>query len=189
MLALALALILQAAPPQSPPDYFDLLPREAAPDPAAVARQKDLERTLGLRRKMLQAHQLGGFLTMGGLGLTTVLGQLNYNDKYGGGGDSGRFYEWHRWTAIVTSVIFAGTGALAVLAPSPIDEPVRLDTATLHKIAMATATAGMAAQIILGIVTASREGHISQRDFALAHQIVGYTTLVATAAGFTVLTF
>jgi hypothetical protein len=54
---------------------------------------------------------------------------------------------------------------------------------------MATATAAMATEIVLGIVTASREGRISQRDFALAHQIVGYTALVTTAAGFTVLTF
>ena len=47
----------------------------------------------------------------------------------------------------------------------------------------------MATQIVLGIVTASKEGQASQRDFALAHQIVGYTTLAATLTGFTVLTF
>jgi predicted ferric reductase len=191
MLALALAISLaQAAPQQEPPpEDFELLPKEAAPDPAAVARQKELERKLALRRRMLQMHQLSGFFTLGGLALTAVLGQLNYMDKYGGGGDTGKYYEWHRWTAITTATIFAGTAALAVFAPSPLEKPVRLDTVTLHKIALFTASAGMAAQIVLGIVTASREGKISQRDFALAHQIVGYTTVVASFAGFTVLTF
>jgi hypothetical protein len=190
MLVLALAISLaQAAPPQPPPEDFDLLPKEAAPDPAAVARQKELESKLALRRRMLQLHQLGGFVTLGGLALTAVLGQLNYNDKYGGGGDTGKYYQWHRWTAVTTATVFAGTAALAVFAPSPLPKPVRLDTVTLHKIALFTASAGMVTQIVLGIVTASKEGKISQRDFALAHQIVGYTTVVASFAGFTVLAF
>ena len=64
-----------------------------------------------------------------------------------------------------------------------------LDTATIHKIAMTVAAAGMAAQIVLGIITASKEGQSVQRDFALAHQIVGYTTLAASLTGFSVLTF
>jgi hypothetical protein len=189
MLLLALALTLQAPPPQQPPDDFDLLPKEAAPDPAAVARQKELEGTLRLRRRMLQLHQLGGYLTLGTLSASVVLGQLNYMDKYGGGGATGRYSGLHSGTAYAAAAIFALTAGLAVFAPSPIDKPLRLDTVTLHKIAMATATAGMVAEIVLGIVTSSRGGRLSQRDFALAHQIIGYTTLVATAAGFTVLTF
>jgi hypothetical protein len=138
---------------------------------------------------MLRLHQLGGFLTLGALSLTVVFGQLDYQDKYGGRGDTGRFHELHRWTALTGAGIFAITGALAVFAPSPIEKKLQLDTATLHKIAMATATAAMATEIVLGIITTSREGRISQRDFALAHQIVGYTALVTTAAGFAVLTF
>jgi len=194
MLALLMgSLLAQAAqtpPPQTPPpEDFDLLPREAAPDPAAQARQKELEGKLDQRRQMLQLHQLGGMLTLAGLGATVVLGELNYLDKYGGRGDTGQWYEWHRWTAITTSAIFAGTAALAIFAPVPIEKPVRLDTATLHKIFMGVASAGMATQIVLGIVTASKEGSLSQRSFAQAHQIVGITTFAATAAGFGVLTF
>jgi hypothetical protein len=66
---------------------------------------------------------------------------------------------------------------------------MRLDTVMLHRISMGVATAGMVTQIILGIVTASKGGEVSQRDYALAHQIVGYTTFAATAVGFAVLTF
>src|SRR5437868_15260811 len=124
MLVLALALTLAQAAPQQPPqpppqDDFDLLPKEAPPDAAAVAREKELEKTLRLRRRMLQAHQLGGFLTLGALSLTVVFGQLDYLDKYGGNGDTGKWRDMHRWTAIGGAAIFAATGALAVFAPSP----------------------------------------------------------------------
>ena len=44
-----------------------------------------------------------------------------------------------------------------IFAPVPIEKPVRLDTATLHKIFMGVASAGMATQIVLGIVTASKD--------------------------------
>jgi len=172
-----------------PRDDFELLPKEATPDAAAIARQRELERQLARRRAMLRYHQIGGFLTVGSLTATAVLGQLDYHDKYGGGGDVGTFHPWHRWVAVASTVIFAGTASLAVFAPAPIDRPVRLDTATVHKIAMTVAAAGIATQIVLGIVTASKEGQTAQRDFALAHQIVGYTTLAASLTGFTVLAF
>jgi hypothetical protein len=165
---------------RAPADDFDLLPKAKVPD---AATQKELMQKLELRRKMLNLHQLGGFATLGLMGTTVVLGQLNYSDKYGGGGDTERFIVWHRWLGISTAVVFAATGALAVFAPSPLEKPVRLDTATVHKIALAIASAGILAQIILGPVTASKQGQLSQRDFALAHQIVGYTTLIATATG------
>jgi heme A synthase len=170
------ALALLAAPV----DDFDLLPKEKAPD-AAV--QKDLTEKLLLRRQMLQLHQLGGLLTLGAVGTTVVFGQLAYNDKYGGGGDTGRFRTLHVGLGIGAAVLFAATGALAVFAPSPLPKPVRLDSATVHKSFMAVATALMIAEIILGPVIASKEGQLSQRDFALAHQIVGYGALAASVGG------
>jgi hypothetical protein len=172
--------------PPPPKDDFSLLPEEAKPDPKAAAR---LEQQLARRRTMLQLHQVGGFAVLGSLGATVVLGQLDYLDKYGGGGDTGKYHLWHRWVSFASAAIFAGTASLAVFAPTPLEKPVRLDTATLHKMAMTIASAGMAAQIVLGIVTASKEGQPVQRDLALAHQIIGYTALVSTYAGFLVLTF
>jgi hypothetical protein len=175
---------------QKPPrDDFDLLPKPTAPDPATLARQRELERQLAKRRTMLRWHQIGGFLTVASLTATAVLGQLDYVDKYGGGGDVGTYRSWHRWVAASSAAIFTGTALLAVFAPAPIEKPARLDTSTVHKVAMTVAAAGMAAQIVLGIVTASKEGQNAQRDFALAHQIIGYTTLAASLTGFTVLAF
>ena len=177
------------APARPPPDDFELLPREAPASAAEIARQRELERQLEKRRTMLRYHQIGGFLTLGGLTATAVLGQLDYLDKYGGGGDVGTYHTWHRWVAAATTAVFAGTASLALFAPSPVEKPARLDTATLHKIAMTIAAAGMATQIVLGIVTSSKEGQPEQRDFALAHQIIGYTTVAAAYTGFAVLTF
>ncbi|HEY5677206.1 MAG TPA: hypothetical protein VIR81_10480 [Myxococcales bacterium] len=195
---LALTLSLQGSPPPGQPSSpaspaqpgdIDLLPPQAAPDAATAARQRELESQLHRRRQMLQLHQLGGMLTLASLGATVVFGELNYIDKYGGGGDTGRWSTWHKGSAFTASAIFAATGALAILAPSPLEKRTRLDTAMLHKIAMGVATAGMVAQIVLGVATAGKEGSVSQRDFALAHQIVGFTTFGATAVGFGVLTF
>lgn len=177
------------ARPQPPPEDIELLPAPATPDAETLARQHQVDRELRTRRQMLQLHQLGGMLTLASLGATVIFGELNYIDKYGGGGDTGRWYEWHRFSAFTAAALFAGTGILAVFAPSPLEKPRRLDTAMLHRIAMGVATAGMVTQIVLGFVTASKEGSISQRDFALAHQIVGFATFGATAVGFGVLTF
>ena len=168
---------------------FDLLAPQKPPDEAARARDQQLMQQLGRRRTMLQLHQLGGYATLATMTVTVVLGQINYLDKYGGGGDTGRWITPHAIAAFTAAGVFAATGVLAVLAPSPLEKPLRLDTVTLHKIAMAVATAGLVAQVVLGPITASKEGQLSQRDFALAHQIVGYTTLVATYTGFLVLTF
>jgi hypothetical protein len=177
------------ARPQPAPEDIELLPAPATPDAETLARQHQVDRELRTRRQMLQLHQLGGMLTLASLGATVIFGELNYIDKYGGGGDTGRWYEWHRFSAFTAAALFAGTGILAVFAPSPLEKPRRLDTAMLHRIAMGVATAGMVTQIVLGFVTASKEGSISQRDFALAHQIVGFATFGATAVGFGVLTF
>ena len=97
MIALAAALMLsmQGSPAEQPgPGDVDLLPKLAAPDPGELARQQELEGKLQTRRTMLQYHQIGGMLTLATLGATVVFGQLNYNDKYGGGGDTGRWYDW-----------------------------------------------------------------------------------------------
>ena len=174
---------------QVQPGDVELLPKAAAPDLEAVARQQQIEGQLQTRRKMLQLHQVGGMLTLASLGATVIFGQLNYIDKYGGGGDTGQWQNWHRYSAFTSAAIFAGTAALAIFAPSPLEKPMRLDTVMLHRISMGIVTAGMVTQIILGIVTASKGGEVSQRDYALAHQIVGYTTFAATAVGFAVLTF
>jgi len=179
----------QPSEPKTQDDDFNLLAPEKKPDAASLQRQARIQSEITRRRTLLRLHQIGGFATLATMTATVVLGQLNYIDKYGGGGDVGTYRTPHRLVAYTAAGVFAATGILAVIAPNPFDKPLRLDTATLHKASMIVATAGMATQIVLGILTAGKEGTVAQRDFAVAHQIVGYTTLAATAAGFLVLTF
>jgi hypothetical protein len=180
-----------ASKPEAKPsdDDFNLLAPEKKPDAAALAAQARIQGEARRRRTMLQLHQIGGFATLATMTATVVLGQLNYMDKYGGGGDFGTYKTAHSISAYTTAAVFTATGLLAFLAPNPFEKPLRVDTATMHKASMIVGTAGMATQIILGIATAGKEGTVAQRDLALAHQIVGYTTLVATYTGFLVLTF
>jgi hypothetical protein len=174
-----------AAGGQDPLD-FDLLGdagRPPAPDPASVRRLAELDRAVARRRRMLKAHQAFGFITLGGLAATLVLGTLNYVDKYGGGDDSGRYYSAHLGLGIATTLTFATTGLLALIAPNPYPKPIRADAALLHKVSMALAAAGMLTQLILGPVTAAHEGRLDQRDYALGHLVVGYATFGFMATG------
>src|SRR2546425_10437467 len=64
-----------------PRDDFDLLPKAATPSAATLARQRELQRQLAKRRTMLFYHQIGGFLTLGSLTATDMLGQLDHRHK------------------------------------------------------------------------------------------------------------
>jgi hypothetical protein len=165
---------------------FDL-PSEPGrlPAPALTASQDEkLTRKVQSRRRILQAHQALGFVTLGVLAATLVIGQLNYLDKYGdGGADTGRFYNAHLGLAASTGVLFATTGILALAAPDPYSKPLKFDAAFVHKLSMALATAGMVAEGVLGPITASREGKLDQRDWALAHLVTGYATFGFMATG------
>jgi len=182
----ALICVLAALPAAA---QEDLLPPERPRSQQEIERAHELEAQLAERRTLLRAHQITGLTLLAAMGTTVVLGQLEYSDKYGGGGDTGRWHLPHQVASYATAGIFAAAGVLALLAPSPFERQKRVDTATLHKIAVATATAGMVAQVALGIAAARSEGSLSQRDLALAHQWIGYATAAATATGFVVLTF
>ncbi len=179
---------VRAEVPATPADDFNFL-ETTKPDAAALAHQAQVEREIARRRGMLQLHQVLGIATLASLGTTVILGQLNYQDRYLGGGDKGTFYKWHVGFSIGTSALFATTGLLGLLAPVPFEKKLQLDTATLHRSAMALATLGMAAELVLGVTTARHEGFMSQRDFALTHQIIGFTAFGAMAAGFSILFF
>ena len=127
------------------------------------------EAALRRRRTMLTLHQ-GVGLGMFAIALAnTIVGQLNYSDRFPSGPSTGKYELAHQITAYATVGAFAVTGLLAVFAPNPIPKTGGFDRVTLHKIAMAAAAAGMAAQVVLGIWTAGREGYLKQPDFAAAH--------------------
>jgi hypothetical protein len=84
-----------AGPAPTAPEEVDLLPPEKAPDAATLAQQREINDKIRRRRTMLELHQLGGFATLASLTVAVTLGQLDYLDKYAGGGDSGRWITPH----------------------------------------------------------------------------------------------
>jgi len=171
-----------APPPATSPIDFDLL-GEAPPAPEPPAA-----RALRLRRKMLTAHQgLGlGLLTL--QLATTTVGQLHYSDRFGGP-STGRYQLSHSVLAYSTVGVFALNGLVALLAPSPIKKPARLDRVMVHRVALLTAAAGMATQAALGIYAHRRMGYLDEERIATTHLVIGYATLAAIAVGVGVLVF
>ncbi|RKH48896.1 hypothetical protein D7X55_29090 [Corallococcus sp. AB049A] len=176
-----------STPSSEPSLDFDLLTPEAEASKGLL--DPDLQKDLETRRTMLKLHQGLGLAMAGGLTAATVLGQLQFNESFRGGGDNRSLLAWHRGVVIGTSVLFATVGTLGLLAPDPVERPFQWDTVTFHKIFMSLATAGMIAQAVLGILATHSYGEITEPKYATAHQVVGYATLGCVAAGIVTLTF
>lgn len=174
-----------ATPPTAVKDDldFDLLEKKEAPSQFELEQAEETERAARLRRSMLLAHQIIGYTLMASMTVTTVLGTLNYYDKFGGGGFTERYRTAHLVSSMVSTGAFATNGLLALFTPDPYDKPGKWDSARAHRIIMASATAGMVAQVVLGFISAARLGNLDQRDFARTHLAVGYVTYALTMAG------
>jgi len=171
---------LALAAQKDPSLDFDLLGKPKAPalaiDEAAMKR----------RRWMLSLHQNAGIGLMALELATTVVGQLNYLDKYGSNAPVTARHELsHAILAYTTLGAFAVNGTVALLAPSAPKKKDAFDRMTIHKAGMAVAAAGMLAQGVVGIYTDRREGRLNQPDAARVHLVIGYVTLAAmtTAVG------
>ena len=136
---------------------------------------------------MLKTHQTLGIATWALLAGTVTIGQLNYNQLYGGRGGSRKWQTPHQILVLSTSVAFAATAAFAIFAPTPYKKPLRFDTGLIHRIAVIGATLGMLTEGVLGWWTthqASAGNPNNLRAMARTHQIVGYTTFgLLTIAG------
>ena len=168
-----------AAGPSKPADGsldFDLL---GAPPPPQL---KYDEQAMKTRRTMLDLHQKLGFVLVGLEVATTVVGQLNYSDKFGANPPvTGQYQLTHAVLAYSTLAVFAVNGAIALLAPANPVKKDRYDRMTVHKVGMAVATAGMIAQGVVGIHARQREGYVDQAGIAKTHLVIGYATLAAFA--------
>lgn len=168
---------LEAEPPASSSLDFDLLGPPRAPQ---AGSDRAPQRA---RRLMLGLHQATGLGLLGLQLATTVVGQLNYDDRFGGP-DTARYQAGHKILAYSTLGAFAVTGLVALLVPAPpLKKAHGFDRVTLHRLAMATATAGMLAQGVLGVATRNREGYLDQERLARTHLVVGYLTLSAVLVG------
>lgn len=171
-------------PPPKPPaksDFdFDLL---GAPPPAKAALDPEFEKEVHRRRAMLQWHQGLGIALVGSLVATEIVGQLDFNDRFRGGGDTGRWDVPHLTLAALSTALFASVATLGLFAPNPYPKRFEFDTAFVHKALMTLATVGMLTQLILGLAAEGQSGDLSERDLVAVHQVVGYVTAGAVVGG------
>lgn len=147
------------------------------PSDAAIAEAEQASRT---RRWMLKTHQMLGITTWTLLASTVIIGQLNYNELYGGGGGSQKWQTPHEVLVISTTAAFATAAAFAILAPNPYKKPLHLDSGLIHRIAVVGASLGMLSEMVLGWITthqANAGNPTELRTMARTHQIIGYSTL------------
>jgi hypothetical protein len=129
---------------------------------------------------MLNLHQGLGIGLLGLQVASTVTGQLNYDDKFGGSdpANTDKYKATHKVVTYTNVAAFVVVGGIALFAPTEKNAPPRpFGRTTIHKIGMALAAVGMATQVYLGVKTVGREGYLDQKDYAQKHLAVGYATL------------
>ena len=142
-----------------------------------ASRAKELK----VRRTMLIAHQIGGFVTLAGFVAQGILGTKLYKAQ---GGEYARIRPWHERTAAFINVAYGTTLALSLTAPPPVVGAKQGFTSIkLHKYLAIVHLTGMIATNILA--------HAIQENYNLKpyHRAAAYTTFGAYAASIVALTF
>jgi len=165
--------------PAPAPAAVDLFADEPGGTPVTNPDADRLTSEGDLRRLRLTRHQILGTTTWGLMLLTSILGQLNYQDEYASNSHTGNYLVAHRIGTYLTTASFTAAGIYALIAPTPYKKPLRFDTALLHKTAVIGATAGMVAQVVLGFWTARQAdagNPAGLKDRMRIHQYVGWST-------------
>ena len=139
--------------------------------------QENREREIFLRRNLLTAHQVGGFLTLGAMTATAITGQMMINDPE-------RDLE-DRKVLLVNATIFSyfATALLAAVTPPPMHRRDQWSSISWHKL---LATVHFTGMIVTPILGRQVDG---DRDRERIHQYAGYATLAAFTGAMIVVTF
>ncbi|GAB4037022.1 hypothetical protein [Spirosoma jeollabukense] len=136
---------------------------------------------LKVRRTMLVAHQIGGFVTLAGFVAQGLLGAKLYKAQ---GQDYVDIKKWHERSATFINITYGTTLVMALTTPPPIVGPRRgFTTIKLHKYLAIVHLTGMVATNILA--------HMIQNNFELKpyHRAAAYATFGAYAASIIALKF
>ncbi|HKP97219.1 MAG TPA: hypothetical protein VJ385_15830 [Fibrobacteria bacterium] len=138
--------------------------------------EESRERELLLRRRMLTAHQIGGFLTLASMIATAYCGQMILN------GESG--YEGAKSVLAWTTVgAYFTTASLSLLSPPPVIRRSGWSSVSTHKALAWVHFTGMILTPVLGTLIED------DRDVRTWHQVSGYVTTAAFAGAMLVITF
>ena len=132
---------------------------------------------LRIRRKMLQLHQIGGFVTLGGMVAQGIIGSQLYNGSY-------KLKETHErlGTAVNLSYGFTAINGLFT-PPSTFKRDKKLTSIRLHKWLAIVHMSGMIATNILGTQI---ENNIALKPY---HRAAAYTSFISLAAAMVVIKF
>jgi len=133
---------------------------------------------LSLRRGMLVAHQIGGFVTLGLMASAAYAGQRIIDGNRG-------YRPYHQTFVAGTIATYSVTGLLSILSPPPMIRRDEFSTTTLHKTLAWVHVAGMIITPILG----SMIGRNSDLKREHIHQLSGYITLGVFTASMITVTF
>ena len=136
---------------------------------------------LKVRRTMLVAHQIGGFVTLAGFIAQGLLGAKLYNAQ---GQDYVDTKRWHERSATFINITYGTTLALSLTAPPPVVGAKKGFTSIkLHKyLAIVHLTGMVATNVLAGLI----DEHYNLKPY---HRAAAYTTFGAYAASIIALTF
>ena len=141
---------------------------------------QDRENELSIRRTMLTAHQIGGFVTLASMITADYFGQRVIDGRRRAG-------DIHQTFVTATIISYSLTGLLAILSPPPLIRREEESTTTLHKTLAWFHVGGMIITPILGsMIGGRRHFNISRAHF---HQVAGYITTAIFASAMIVVTF
>ena len=132
---------------------------------------------LRIRRKMLQIHQIGGFVTLGGMLAQGIVGSQLYNGSY-------KLKQTHEALGAAVNLTYGLTAINALFTPpSTFKRDKKLTSIRLHKWLAIAHMSGMIATNILGTQI---ENNPSLKPY---HRAAAYTSFVSLAAAMVVIKF
>jgi len=132
---------------------------------------------LRVRRKMLQLHQIGGFVTLGGMLAQGIVGSQLYNGSY-------KLRETHEKLGAAVNLTYGLTAINALFTPpSTFKRDKKLTSIRLHKW---LAIAHMSGMLATNILASQIENNPSLKPY---HRAAAYTSFVSLAAAMVVIKF
>jgi len=132
---------------------------------------------LRIRRKMLQIHQIGGFVTLGGMLAQGIVGSQLYNGSY-------KLKQTHEALGAAVNLTYGLTAINALFTPpSTFKRDKKLTSIRLHKW---LAIAHMSGMITTNILGTQIENNPSLKPY---HRAAAYTSFVSLAAAMVVIKF
>lgn len=132
---------------------------------------------LRIRRKMLQLHQIGGFVTLGGMVAQGIIGSQLYNGSY-------KLRETHEKLGAAVNLSYGFTAINGLFTPpSTFKRDKKVTSIRLHKW---LAIAHMSGMIATNILATQIENNASLKPY---HRAAAYTSFVSLAAAMVVIKF